>query len=211
MIRLSALFWLALVVVSGFAMFKVKYTVQELEEELARVRKQTVAEQQEIRVLNAEWSYLTQPERLTELNRKFLSLSPVQTKQLQHAIDEFPLRPPPPPEIPPLPVVAAVATVAAPAVGAPAVIAPAAITTVAPPASQPIPTTATAAPASPAPERAVASVASSPQPMPPTVTPAVARIPTGAAAAPKVQLAKAQVSKAPRTLNDLFAAIEEGR
>lgn len=100
MIRLASLFWLALVLVSGFAMFKVKYAVQDLDDELGRVRKQTVAEQQEIRVLNAEWAYLTQPERLAELNRKFLSLAPIPTKQLQRTVDDIPLRPPPLPALP---------------------------------------------------------------------------------------------------------------
>lgn len=95
MIRLAALFWLALVLISGVAMFKVKYGVQELEDELGRVRKQTVAEQQEIRVLNAEWAYLTQPQRLAELNRRFLSLAPIPVKQLQRGVDDIPLRPPP--------------------------------------------------------------------------------------------------------------------
>jgi len=116
MIRLSSLFWLALVLISGFAMFKVKYAVQDLDDELGRVRKQTVAEQQEIRVLNAEWSYLTQPERLAELNRKFLSLAPIPTKQLQQSIDGIPLRPPAPPALPAEePAIAAAAPSAAPA------------------------------------------------------------------------------------------------
>jgi len=129
MIRLSSLFWLALVLISGFAMFKVKYSVQDLEDELGRMRKQTVTEQQEIRVLNAEWSYLTQPERLAELNRKFLSLTPIPVKQLQQKLDEIPLRPPAPP---PIPVIEA----AAPTLPEPAA---------------PAPDTVAAAPAAPAP------------------------------------------------------------
>jgi hypothetical protein len=92
--RLGALFWLALVVAAGFTTFKVKYAVQDLEDELNRVRKQTIAEQQEIRVLTAEWTYLTQPERLAELNRRFLSLAPIATKQLQRPVAEIALRPP---------------------------------------------------------------------------------------------------------------------
>lgn len=120
MIRLSSLFWLALVLISGFAMFKVKYSVQDLEDELGRMRKQTVAEQQEIRVLNAEWSYLTQPERLAELNRKFLSLTPIPVKQLQQKLDEIPLRPPPPP---PIPVIEAAAPPPEPAAPAPDTVA----------------------------------------------------------------------------------------
>ena len=96
MSRLGALFWLALVATTGFAMFTVKYTVQNLEDELKRVHKQTVAEQLEIRVLNAEWTYLTQPERLAELNRQFLALTPITIKQLQRTIGELPERPPAP-------------------------------------------------------------------------------------------------------------------
>ena len=53
-----------LVVATGFTTFKVKYAVQDIEDELNRVRRHTIAEQQEIRVLTAEWTYLTQPERL---------------------------------------------------------------------------------------------------------------------------------------------------
>src|SRR5205807_2344040 len=58
MTRLGILFWLLLVLASGFTTFKVKYAVQDIEDELSRVRRQTIAEQQEIRVLTAEWTYL---------------------------------------------------------------------------------------------------------------------------------------------------------
>jgi cell division protein FtsL len=97
--RLGTLVWLLLVVLAGFATFKAKYAVQDLEDQLHRVRKETIAEQQEIRVLNAEWTYLNQPERLADLNRRFLGLGPITVKQLEHAIGEIPLRPPPAPEM----------------------------------------------------------------------------------------------------------------
>src|SRR5207302_121288 len=100
MTRLGILFWLLLVLASGFTTFKVKYAVQDIEDELSRVRRQTIAEQQEIRVLTAEWTYLNQPERLAELNRRFLGLAPIGTKQLQQRIEDIPLRPPPaPPDV----------------------------------------------------------------------------------------------------------------
>jgi len=98
MTRLSAVFWLVLVVAAGLTTFKVKYAVQDIEDELNRVRRQTIAEQQEIRVLTAEWTYLNQPERLAELNRRFLSLSPVAAKQLQRTVADIPLRPPAAPD-----------------------------------------------------------------------------------------------------------------
>ena len=94
MTRLGTVFWVALVLTAGFTTFKVKYAVQDIEDELNRVRRQTIAEQQEIRVLTAEWTYLNQPERLTELNRRFLGLASITTKQLQRSIEEIPLRAP---------------------------------------------------------------------------------------------------------------------
>jgi cell division protein FtsL len=93
MTRLGIVFWLVLVLAAGFTTFRVKYAVQDLEDELKRVQRQTIAEQQEIRVLTAEWTYLTQPERLAELNKRFLRLATVSAKQLRRGIEDIPLRP----------------------------------------------------------------------------------------------------------------------
>jgi hypothetical protein len=94
MTRLGTVFWLVLVLAAGFTTFKVKYAVQDIEDELSRTRRQTIAEQQEIRVLTAEWTYLNQPERLAELNRRFLGLAAITAKQLQRSVEEIPLRAP---------------------------------------------------------------------------------------------------------------------
>jgi len=94
MTRLGNVFWLVLVLAAGFTTFKVKYAVQDIEDQLNRTRRQTVAEQQETRVLTAEWTYLNQPERLAELNRRFLGLTAITAKQLQRSIEEIPLRAP---------------------------------------------------------------------------------------------------------------------
>src|SRR5438270_10408420 len=88
MIRLASLFWLALVAVTGFATFKVKYTVQDIEDELNKARRHTIAEQQEIHILRAEWTALNQPERLADLNRRFLSLAAVAPRQMQRKIED---------------------------------------------------------------------------------------------------------------------------
>jgi len=104
MIKVGTLFWLVLVSATGFAMFGVKYQVQALEDDLARTRRATMAEEHEIRVLDAEWAYLTRPETLEGMNRQFLSLAPVSTKQLHMTVADIPLRPappaPPPPSVP---------------------------------------------------------------------------------------------------------------
>jgi hypothetical protein len=103
MIRVGTLFWLVLVSATGFAMFGVKYQVQALEDELARTRRATAAEEHEIRVLDAEWAYLTRPETLEGMNRQFLSLSPISTKQLRMTVADIPLRPIPPAPPPSVP------------------------------------------------------------------------------------------------------------
>jgi cell division protein FtsL len=94
MTRLGVVFWGGLVLASGFATFNVKYAVQGIDDELTQVRRQTAAEQQEIRSLTAEWAYLNQPERLAGLNRSFLQLTPMTAKQLQGRVEEIALRAP---------------------------------------------------------------------------------------------------------------------
>jgi hypothetical protein len=94
--KLSAVFWLGLVLASGFATFMVKYAVQGVDDRVQQIRKQTVAEQQEIRVLTAEWTYLNQPERLADLNERFLHFAPITAQQLQQTIAGIPLRAPAP-------------------------------------------------------------------------------------------------------------------
>ena len=101
MIRLGTLFWLVLVSTTGFAMFGVKYQVQALEDELARTNRATAAEEHELRVLDAEWAFLTRPATLEAMNRQFLSLGPIATKQLHATAADIPLRPPPPEPPPP--------------------------------------------------------------------------------------------------------------
>ena len=122
MIRLGTLFWLVLVSATGFAMFGVKYQVQALEDELARTNRATAAEEHELRVLEAEWAYLTRPATLEAMNRQFLSLGPIATKQLHATAADIPLRPPPPPAEPPpaeLPAIVAAAEPAPAASAAP--------------------------------------------------------------------------------------------
>ena len=106
MIKLSTMFWLVLVLVTGFGMFGVKYAVQSLEDDLNRIKKATIAEEHAIRTNEAEWAYLTRPETLDEMNRRYLSLGPIATKQLHVSVVDIPLRPQPPLPADPLPAAA---------------------------------------------------------------------------------------------------------
>jgi cell division protein FtsL len=72
--RPTSLIWLGVILMTGVVVFSVKSQVAGLEEELLRVRKEVVHDQQAIHVLNAEWSYLNQPTRLAELAKRHLSL-----------------------------------------------------------------------------------------------------------------------------------------
>jgi cell division protein FtsL len=92
MIRLATVLWLVVVAFVGFGMFKVKYEVMDLEDELARANRAIAADQDAIHVLKAEWAFLAQPSRLAELSRRHLDLVPLGTAQLGQ-IDAIALRP----------------------------------------------------------------------------------------------------------------------
>jgi hypothetical protein len=107
MIRPSTALWASAVIVVGYAMFQVKYEVIQQEDQLARINRQIADSREATRVLNAEWSFLTQPTRLSELSKRYLNLVPIGNAQLG-AIDAIPLRnaaqaaaPPQPEPVPP--------------------------------------------------------------------------------------------------------------
>ncbi len=93
MTRLGGVFWFILVIASGITNFLVKQTVQNLDDQLTSVRRQTVAEQKKIHELTADWTYLNQPELLTDLNNRYVHLSQMSPKQAQISLDSIPLRP----------------------------------------------------------------------------------------------------------------------
>ena len=68
--------WLGLAIMVGIAMFLVKYKVQALEDEVVATREQVAHDRSAIRVLEAEWTYLNDPERLRRLSAQYLSFGP---------------------------------------------------------------------------------------------------------------------------------------
>ncbi|MBI1776968.1 MAG: hypothetical protein HYR63_16645 [Proteobacteria bacterium] len=77
MIRRSTLIWLTLAALLGFGLYQIKYEVQSQEERFTRINKQIVENQEAIQVLTAEWSFLNRPDRLAEMARRYLEMSPV--------------------------------------------------------------------------------------------------------------------------------------
>jgi hypothetical protein len=211
MIRFASLLWLALVAVTGFTTFKVKYTVQDIEDELNKVRRQTVAEQQEIHVLRAEWTALNQPERLADLNRRFLSLASVAPKQLQGKIEDIPLRLVPEPVIaaapaaePPTPVSPIPAEAQpGPAPAIPVARAPAA------PADVIVAAPAAVAAATPHPGLPKIQLIATAEAAPLPVAPATVKPTSKSESRP--QAAKTKPGPQPRSLDRLIDSIAEGR
>jgi hypothetical protein len=210
MIRLASLFWLALVAVTGFATFKVKYTVQDIEDELNKVRRHTIAEQQEIHILRAEWTALNQPERLADLNRRFLSLAAVAPKQMQRKIEDIPLRPVPQPAEP---LIAAAPEAAPPPQPAPADIRPGPDTVV-PTATTPAGNQADAATVMPVAAAAKSAVANiqliASAEAAPAAAPAMLK-PTSGKPEARASVAKASPANKPRSLDRLISEIAESR
>ena len=102
MIRTVTLTWLSVATAAAVGLFQVKDDVQALEEELTRLNRQILRDRDAIHVLRAEWSFLNDPARLTELSRRHLELAPVAAEQIAD-FDAVPERLPPAPaeETPP--------------------------------------------------------------------------------------------------------------
>lgn len=91
MFRLATWGWLTVVGIAGFATYEVKYQVAQVDDQLGRVNRAIDADRDQLRVLSAEWSYLTQPARLDQLRQRHLALVPVTRTQLG-SLDQIPFR-----------------------------------------------------------------------------------------------------------------------
>lgn len=90
-----ALLWICLAAAAGAILFKTSQQVTDGRQRLDRITADMRREEDSLRVLQAEWSYLNQPDRLEKLVAQYLPLSPMKGKQFTSA-DSLPLRPFPP-------------------------------------------------------------------------------------------------------------------
>ena len=81
-IRPGTIVWFCITIAVGYAMFQVKYEVMQQEQTLAGINKQIADDREQIRVLDAEWSYLTRPSRIEELSTRFLHLGGMNSAQI---------------------------------------------------------------------------------------------------------------------------------
>jgi hypothetical protein len=82
MIRIGALVWFVVLALLGVGLFQVKYAVQAKEREVKSIHRQIAADREALRVLEAEWSYLNDPERLADLARRHTDLAPIMAGQI---------------------------------------------------------------------------------------------------------------------------------
>jgi hypothetical protein len=82
LIRFFGVTGVALLALICFELYNGVSRVKDQERELAALKASIVSEQEAIRVLKAEWSYLNQPERLQTLARQHLPLAPTGASQI---------------------------------------------------------------------------------------------------------------------------------
>lgn len=92
MMRGITILWVLLAMIAGVGLYLLKHDVQTMEDQLARLNRQITKDRTEIHVLQAEWTYLNDPERLRDLVAKHLpGLKPVSSTQVS-TLAALPLR-----------------------------------------------------------------------------------------------------------------------
>lgn len=79
--RKSTFIWLTLTVFAGGLLFYTTQQVTDGRQNLAELQKNIQEEEETLRVLQAEWSYLNQPDRLEKLSQQYLNLQPAKPRQ----------------------------------------------------------------------------------------------------------------------------------
>lgn len=85
------------VLISGFFMYSLEHSTRSLERQIAHEKKAIATDREAIKLLNAEWSSLTRPERMQKLAEEQLKLTPLTAGQIvaeadmAKAIPEAPL------------------------------------------------------------------------------------------------------------------------
>lgn len=97
MIRALNIVLVLAVIGASVGLYDIKYRAELVERRVQTIEKKIASEQESIRVLRAEWSYLNQPERLQELAQRYTKLEPLQASQIgtiadvpmPHKADDF--------------------------------------------------------------------------------------------------------------------------
>ena len=86
------------VLVSGFLLYSLEHGTRKLEREIVKSEQQISASHEAIKLLGAEWSSLTRPDRLQRLAAEHLKLQTLKAQQIVK-LDELGQRVPPEPVV----------------------------------------------------------------------------------------------------------------
>jgi len=82
MTRLSVILCGVLTLMLSIGLFRITYQVDALEKDLRTISRDIKQEQETIHILNAEWSYLNDPNRLEDLTKRYLDMDYTKGNQL---------------------------------------------------------------------------------------------------------------------------------
>lgn len=86
--RIPLLVIFILFITTVYGLFYVKEKVVNMRSELHEIKRQINNENNSIRILRAEFAYLSSPKRLARLNENYLHLSVTDTKQIVSALGD---------------------------------------------------------------------------------------------------------------------------
>ncbi len=87
MTRIVAGFFVLMVMISAGTVYSLKETTERLEARKQQLSAKILKDRSAIKVLRAEMAYLSQPERLQKLSKRFLALSPLRPYQMASSIN----------------------------------------------------------------------------------------------------------------------------
>lgn len=85
---------------AGFVLYSLEHRMRAGERTIARLNNEIIEEREIVRLLHAEWSFLTRPARLERLARDHAGMKPMQSWQVVEETElgrRLPDRPPPNP------------------------------------------------------------------------------------------------------------------
>ncbi len=85
--RSFTLITLCVLTVVSYGLYNLKYEVEDLQEHANGLRAQMDDDRRAIKVLEAEWAFLSRPDRLQRLSSKFLVLQPTVAMQVGGVAD----------------------------------------------------------------------------------------------------------------------------
>lgn len=82
MMNLRILVNMLCVAVLAIALYLVKYSVADVQRDLATMKTELATEKESLHLLSAEWAYLNRPERLRQLADRHLDMVPMDSRQI---------------------------------------------------------------------------------------------------------------------------------